>query len=86
MDLNERQGIWKSDSGVFDIRNKQEKREYDELRDKAARGEIRGFKDGLDRGWTGYNQKDLEFIVVCKWFYLDTPDDKDEDLEGDRAA
>ena len=85
MNLNEQSGTWKPDSGVFDIRNKGENEEYNELRRKAASGEIRHFKDGLKEGWTGYNQKDHEFIVVCKWWYFDVVS-ADADVEGDLAA
>ena len=84
MDLNERQGTWVPESKVFDIRDDGDNKEYNELRAMAARGEIRSFQDGLDKGWTGYNQKDLEFIVVCKWWSLRVPKVQ-EDLEGDHA-
>jgi len=85
MDLSEQISSWIPNSGVFDLRSQDQKQRYNDLRAKASRGEIRHFLDGLDKGWTSYNQKELEYIVVCRWWEPRESVESSEDLEGDDA-
>lgn len=66
MDIYENDGGWKPRNEVLDVRSVDGSSRYDELREKSSRGEIKNF---LVRD-SAYNQKQLEYILVCEWWEM----------------
>jgi hypothetical protein len=74
MDLNERNLSWRAASEVIDLTTEVGTARYNDLRDRAARGEIRGFT----KTDTAYNQKEGDYLAVCEWWEPGEAEEEEE--------